>query len=110
MRKTLVGLAVITLVLTCRLSSAQSRVTRVQGVEFAAAANLSQKDVKIEGRIFLPQTVERVRALIVAIDWGIGAAFYADPQIRGFVEATRVCHGSGTRQRDPLGVTRAGRE
>lgn len=88
MRKALAGLVMIASLLSGRVAAAQGLGVRVQGVELAAAANLSQHDIKIEGRIFLPQQSERVRAVIVAMDWGLGAAFYADPQVRGFVGAT----------------------
>jgi hypothetical protein len=48
-------------------SSAQGGTDPVQGAEFAAAANLIEKNIKAEGTIFLPQRVPRVRAIIVTV-------------------------------------------
>ena len=48
-------------------SSAQGGTDPVQGAEFAAAANLIEKNIKAEGTIFLPQRVPRVRATIVTV-------------------------------------------
>lgn len=64
---------------------------QVRGLEFAAAVNLLQDDVKIQGTLFLPQRINRVRSVIVAADWGLGTAFYWDPQVRRLLETT----GSG---------------
>src|SRR5260370_14857726 len=53
----------------------------------AAAVNLLRKDVKVEGTLFLPQKVGRVRAVIVVINWGIGQSVYRDdPQWRRLAE------------------------
>lgn len=67
-----------------------TRVTEVagEGVEVAAAVNLPRNDIKVEGTLFLPQRSTRVRAVIVAIRWGLGEAFYVDPQLRRLVEGT----------------------
>lgn len=61
---------------------------QVRGVEFAAAVNLLQKDVKVDGTLLVPENVRRVRAVIVATYWGLGQNFYNDPQVRKFLEAT----------------------
>ena len=45
--------------------SAQGGTNPVQGAEFAAAADLIEKNIKAEATIFLPQRVARVRAVIV---------------------------------------------
>lgn len=58
------------------------------GVELVAAANLRQKDVKVEGTLFLPTKVSRVRAVIVAINWGLGEPVYRDGQVRRLLETT----------------------
>jgi len=56
------------------------------GAEFAAAVNLLQKGVKVEGTFFLPQNVNRVRSVIVVVNFGLGGAFYYDPQLRKLSE------------------------
>ena len=43
-------------------------IVEVRGAELAAAVNLLSKDVKVEGTLFLPQKVGRVRAVIVVIN------------------------------------------
>lgn len=48
-------------------SSAQGGIDRVPGAEFSAAANLTEKNIKAEGTIFIPHKVPRVRAVIVTV-------------------------------------------
>ena len=48
-------------------SSAQGRSDGVQGAEFAAAANLTEKNIKAEGTIFVPHKVPHVLAVIVTV-------------------------------------------
>jgi hypothetical protein len=62
------------------------RFDEVPGLELAAAVNLAQKDVKVEGRLFLPPKVSRVRAVIVVIHWGDGTLVYDDPEWRRLSE------------------------
>jgi hypothetical protein len=51
----------------------------VRGIELAAAVNLLQRNVKVEGQLFLPERVQRVRAVIVVINFGLGSrALYHD--------------------------------
>jgi dienelactone hydrolase len=71
--------------------AAQSESGQVRGVEIAAAVNLKKKDVKIEGTLFVPEKVSRVRAVIVAINWGIGGSVYQDPQFRKLIETLQSC-------------------
>ena len=57
------------------------------GTEFAAALNLPGKGVKVEGTLFLPPNIGRVRAVIVLLNsgtsWsGMGGAFYLNPELR----------------------------
>jgi len=73
------------------LAGAQVDADQVRGVDLVAAVNRVGDDVKADGRLFLPQTVTRVRAVIVATNWGLGWNLFGDPQVRKFVEAT----GSG---------------
>ena len=42
----------------------------VPGVEFAAATNLSDRNVKATGIVFVPESVPRARAVIVLIERG----------------------------------------
>lgn len=57
------------------------------GVELAQAVNLVPRGVKVEGRLFLPQEVARVRSVIVLVNsgtsWdGLAASLYPDPELR----------------------------
>jgi hypothetical protein len=69
-----------------------ARRVRSEGRDIAAAVNLPDKDVKVEGTLFIPQNVKRVRAVIVlfnsGIAWnGMGGAFYSDPELRRLAAA-----------------------
>ena len=55
---------------------------QVRGVALAAAVNLLQRNVRGEGTLFLPHGIVRVRAVIVAMNWGLGGAFYGDQQVQ----------------------------
>lgn len=55
---------------------------QVRGVTLAAAVNSLQRNVKSEATLFLPGGIVRVRAVIVAMNWGLGGAFYNDQQVR----------------------------
>lgn len=61
---------------------------RVQdgGAEFAAAVNLVEKGVKVEGNLFVPQKITRVRSVVVLVNpgtWGgLASSLYADPEMR----------------------------
>jgi pimeloyl-ACP methyl ester carboxylesterase len=69
------------------LASAQGETDQVRGVELVAAINLPEKDVKGEGILFLPRKVDRVRALVVVIRYGLGgSAVYLDPPWRRLSE------------------------
>jgi hypothetical protein len=63
-------------------------VDRVHGAEFVSGVNLRERDVKIDGVLFIPQQVARIRAVIVAPAWGIGADFYADESVKRLAAAT----------------------
>jgi hypothetical protein len=69
-------------------ADAQVDADQVRGVDLVAGVNLVGDDVKADGRLFLPQRATRVRAVIVATNWGLGWNFYGDPQVRKLVEAT----------------------
>jgi pimeloyl-ACP methyl ester carboxylesterase len=61
---------------------------QVRGVEYAAAVNLIDKNIKVIGSLFLPDKVSRVRAVIVVYQWGNGNSFYPDPEARRLAEQT----------------------
>ncbi len=63
-------------------------VDRVRGMDLVAGVNLLQRDVKADGRLFLPRKVSRVRAVIVASSVGLGDEFYVDRQVRRLLEVT----------------------
>jgi hypothetical protein len=44
----------------------------VRGMEFSGAVNLLSKDARAEGKLFVPQKVSRVRAVLVVINYGLG--------------------------------------
>jgi hypothetical protein len=71
----------------------QFTATRVAegGAEFAAAFNLPQLDLKVEGTIFVPPNVRQVRAIVVllnsGVSWeGMGGSLYSDPELRRLVQ------------------------
>ena len=59
----------------------------VRGWEFAASVNLAPQDVKAEATIFIPEKVNRVRALLVVIEYGLGFQMAASPQMASTAEA-----------------------
>jgi pimeloyl-ACP methyl ester carboxylesterase len=66
-----------------------------EGIEVTAALNLPEKGVKVEGTLYLPQDISRVRAVIVLLNsgfsWGgMGGTFYTDPELRKLA-ATLEC-------------------
>ena len=72
-----------------------ARRVRESGVEIAAALNLVEKGLKVEGTIFLPPNVRRVRAVIVVLNsgrsWtGMGGAFYGDSELRKLSETLEL--------------------
>lgn len=85
MRNALVGLALATIGLCLSAVRAQDDTAQPQGLEFAAAANLLEKNVKVEGTLFLPDTLDRVRLVVVVMNWGISPAVYEDPEWRRLV-------------------------
>src|SRR5262245_19805613 len=57
-----------------RLVAAQQHpLELVPGVEFVASANLTEKNVKADGTIFVPDNVPRVRAVIGLVEGWPGA-------------------------------------
>jgi pimeloyl-ACP methyl ester carboxylesterase len=60
----------------------------VRGRDLAAAVNFSKNDLKADGRLFLPERVSRVRAVIAVTNWGLGGDVYADQDIRSLAAST----------------------
>jgi hypothetical protein len=65
------------------------------GTEHAAAVNLSARDIKIEGTVFVPPNAPRVRAVVVLLNsgtsWtGMGGWFYQDSGLRNLAEKLQV--------------------
>lgn len=60
-----------------------------RGVEFAASINSVRQDLKIEGRLFLPSKVSRVRAVVVMIGWS-DFSIDSDPQWRKLSETLQL--------------------
>ncbi len=63
----LTSVAALSLCVWPYFSSAQGRSDGVQGAEFAAVANLTEKNIKAEGTIFVPHEVRRVLAVLVTV-------------------------------------------
>jgi len=62
---------------------------QVAGSYYSAAANLRDKDVRVEATLFLPIKVSRVRAVFVVSSIGLGDSLYRDEQIRKLLETTQ---------------------
>jgi pimeloyl-ACP methyl ester carboxylesterase len=93
MKRNVAWLAFIAVVGSCvgpRLAAAQVAPALVPGTEFAAGANLTEKNVKAEGTIFVPDKTHRVRAVIVLTeswpgpDRGAGAPLFRDLAVGRF--------------------------
>lgn len=52
----------------------------VLGMEFVAAVNLVPENVKARGTLFVPQKAARVRAILVAIEFGLGGRLFEAPR------------------------------
>jgi pimeloyl-ACP methyl ester carboxylesterase len=63
------------------------------GAEFAAAVNLVEKGVKVEGNLFVPQKISHVRSVVVLVNpgtWGgLASSLYANPEMRTLSTATQ---------------------
>lgn len=66
--------------------AAQGNAAPVRGAEFGAAVNLVAKNVRAEGRIFVPEGVRRVRAVLVLINVYHGEGVFYDEGWRRLVE------------------------
>lgn len=66
----------------------QAPSERVRGDEFAASVNLTKKDVKLEGVLFVPANVKRIRAVIVIINFGASYLVYESQLWRRAAQTT----------------------
>ena len=76
MSKRFVGVELIAAICLCvgpRFVAAQRPAELVQGAEFAAGANLTEKNVMADGTIFVPDNARRVRAVIALVEGWPGA-------------------------------------
>src|SRR5687767_14031075 len=60
----------ISLGATPAVQQASNDVSPIPGREFAAALNVPAKGLKVEGLLFLPSEVKRLKALVVVIGHG----------------------------------------
>lgn len=66
----------------------QASLDRVPGIELAASGNIVEKDVKVEGLLFLPKSTTRVRAVIVVTNYGNSWRLYESVAWRRAAEST----------------------
>jgi hypothetical protein len=66
--------------------AADQLARRVRGAEFSDTITLDDDNMRMLGTIFIPETVKRVRVVIVAFRWGSGSLVYADEAIRKMCE------------------------
>src|SRR5258707_7828061 len=62
--------------------AAAAQTTALEGREFSAAIARPEQDLRMTGRMFVPQSVTRVRTVIVVVRWGNGPEFYGDEPVR----------------------------
>jgi hypothetical protein len=96
-------IAALCLCMTPCLVAAQRPAELVPGAEFVAGANLTEKNVKATGTIFVPDDARRVRAVIVLVGSWPGAdrgVYDTSGRRLGDAEASRL---AGRVLRDPRG-------
>jgi dienelactone hydrolase len=114
MRRKPASLAFITVLWLCtapRLAAAQRPAELMAGSEFVAGANLSEKNIKADGTIFVPDDVRRVRAVIVLVEsWpGSDRGIYdATGRRLGEADISRLARPGGRGFRDPRDNTDGG--
>jgi hypothetical protein len=65
-----------------------AELMNAQGTKVSAAINLRDKEIRIEGTLFVPERVARLRSLIVVVRYGLGFAVEQDPQWPRLAHAT----------------------
>src|SRR5262245_55628809 len=76
MKSKVACLGLVSVLISCvgpRLVAAQGVADLVPGAEFAAGANVTERNVKADGEIFVPDSARRVRAVIVLVESWPGA-------------------------------------
>jgi hypothetical protein len=69
------------------IAAAQAPPQQVDGTELAASVNVPEKDVKVEGLLFLPKSATQVRALLVVINYGRTDLIYDSVEWRRAAES-----------------------
>lgn len=86
-------IAVVSFSLASSLVTAQSAKSEVRGAELAAVVEITGKEAKAEGRLFLPEKVGRVHAVIVdvttVVNQSITEFVCGDPQWRALAGTLR---------------------
>lgn len=80
--------ALIALSATSPTLHTQAPSERVRGDELAASVNLTKNDVKLEGVLFVPANVKRIRAVIVVINFGASYLVYESQPWRRAAQTT----------------------
>ena len=81
--------------------AADQLARRVRGAEVSDTITLVDDNMRMLGTIFIPETVKRVRVVVVVFRWGSGSLVYADEAIRsGLVQPNQA----GRRLRWIVGV------
>jgi len=80
---------------TCLQVGLGQGLAEIPGVEISAAANLPVRNIKVEGRMFLPDRASSVRAVIVATNYtllheGIGIQLLYANQLRHQLNCVNV--------------------
>jgi hypothetical protein len=70
------------LLLALLTGTAVAQTTVVAGREFSGAIERPEQDLRMTGRMFVPQSVAHVRIVIVVVRWGNGPDFYHDEHVR----------------------------
>jgi hypothetical protein len=81
-------IAALTIVASTTISLGQVAPQPVTGNEFAAATNMLHRGMKVEGRLFVPATATRIRAVTVLIDYGNTWRLYQSEIWRKSAEST----------------------
>jgi pimeloyl-ACP methyl ester carboxylesterase len=76
-------------------ASVVAKRVREAGKEYGGAVNVVAKGLKVEGALFLPRSVERLRAVLVLINsgtsWsGLAASVYPDTEVRALAATSEV--------------------
>jgi hypothetical protein len=62
--------------------AAAAQTTAIDDREYSATIARPEQDLRMTGRLFVPQSVSRVRIVIVVVRWGNGPRFYGEGSVR----------------------------